>query len=59
MTFREDSQKTSTGHLPNALATIRNLAIGAFRKRGHANMAAGRRYHGRDDRRTLELYEYT
>lgn len=57
-TFREDAQKTSTGHLPNALAAIRNLAIGAFRKKGHANMAAGRRYYGRDDRRILELYGY-
>lgn len=58
VTFREDYQKTSAGHLPNVLAAIRNLAIGAFRKKGHANIAAGRRYYGRDDHRILELYGY-
>ena len=58
VTFREDAQKTRTGNQPNALAAIRNLVIGAFRKKGHANIAAGRRYYGRDDRRTLELYGY-
>lgn len=58
VTFREDAQKTSTGNQPNVLAAIRNLAIGAFRKKGHANIAAGRRYYGRDDHRILELYGY-
>jgi predicted transposase YbfD/YdcC len=57
-TFREDAQQTSTGNQPNALAAVRNLVIGAFRKKGHVNMAAGRRYYGRDDHRILELYGY-
>ena len=39
-------------------AGIRNLVIGAFRKKGHANIAAARRYYGRDDQRILALYEY-
>lgn len=58
VTFREDTQKTRTGNQPSALASVRNLVIGAFRKKGHANIAAGRRYYGRDDRRILELYGY-
>lgn len=58
VTFREDAQKTRTGNQPCARAAIRNLVTGAFRKKGHANVAAGRRYYGRDDRRILELYGY-
>lgn len=58
VTFREDAHKTRTGNQPGAHAAIRNLVTGAFRKKGHANIAAGRRYYGRDDRRILELYGY-
>lgn len=58
VTFREDAQKTRTGSQPNAHAGIRNLVIGAFRKKGHANIAAARRYYGRDDQRILALYGY-
>jgi predicted transposase YbfD/YdcC len=58
VTFREDAQRTRTGNQPNAHAGIRNLVIGAFRKRGHANIAHARRYYGRDDRRILALYGY-
>ena len=58
VTFREHAQRTRTGNQPNAHAGIRNLVIGAFRKRGHANIAHARRYHGRDDRRILALYGY-
>ena len=43
---------------PAALASIRNLAIGSFRKKGHANIAAARRHYGRDDQRILTLYGY-
>ncbi len=58
VTFREDAQKTRTGSQPNAHAGIRNLVTGAFRKKGHANIAAARRYYGRDDQRILALYGY-
>lgn len=58
VTFREDAQKTRTGNQPGALAAVRNLVIGAFRKKGHANIAAARRYYGRDDQRILALYGY-
>ena len=37
---------------------IRNLVTGAFRKKGHANTAASRRYYDRDEQRILALYGY-
>ena len=59
VTFGEDlSQKTRTGNQPNAHAGIRNLVMGAFRRKGHADTAAARRYYGRDDQRILALYGY-
>lgn len=58
VTFREDAQKTRTGSQPNAHAGIRNLVTGAFRRKGHANIAAARRYYGRDDQHILALYGY-
>jgi predicted transposase YbfD/YdcC len=58
VTFREDAQKTRTGSQPNAHAGIRNLVTGAFRRKGHANIAAARRYYGRDDHHILALYGY-
>lgn len=58
VTFREDAQKTRTGSQPNAHAGIRNLVTGAFRRKGHANIAAARRYYGRDDQNILALYGY-
>jgi predicted transposase YbfD/YdcC len=58
VTFREDAQRTRTGNQPNAHAGIRNLVTGAFRKKGHINIAAARRYYGRDDHRILALYGY-
>jgi hypothetical protein len=30
--------------------------MGAFRREGHANIAAARRYYSRDDQRILALY---
>ena len=58
-TFAEDLQRARTGNQPNAYAAIRNLAIGAFRRAGFANIAHARRYYGRDDQRILALYGYT
>jgi predicted transposase YbfD/YdcC len=58
-TFAEDLQRVRTGNQPNAHAAIRNLAIGAFRRVGFANIAHARRYYSRDDQRILALYGYT
>ena len=58
VTFREDAQKARTGSQPAAYAAIRNLAIGAARKAGFANIAHARRYYARDDQRILALYGY-
>jgi len=59
VTFREDAQKARTGNLPANCAALRNLAIGAARKAGFANIAHARRHYARDDRHILELYGYT
>jgi hypothetical protein len=58
VTFREDAQKARTGSQPAAYAAIRNLAIGAARKAGFANIAHARRHYARDDQRILALYGY-
>jgi hypothetical protein len=58
-TFSEDLQRVRTGNQPNAHAAIRNLATGAFRRAGFANIAHARRYYGRDDQLILSLYGYT
>ena len=58
VTFREDQQQVRTGNQPNAMAGIRNLVTGAFRRAGYANIAHARRYYGRDDHRILALYGY-
>ena len=34
ITFREDRQRVRTGNQPNAMAGIRNLVTGAFRRAG-------------------------
>jgi predicted transposase YbfD/YdcC len=59
VTFHEDAQRARTGSQPNSHAGIRNLVMGAFRRKGHANIASARRYYGRDDHRILALYGYT
>lgn len=42
-TFREDASKIRTGHGPENLATLRNLAINKLRDAGHRNIASGLR----------------
>ncbi|MGH8919353.1 MAG: ISAs1 family transposase [Actinomycetes bacterium] len=42
-TFAEDASKIHTGHGPENLATLRNLAINTLRAAGHRNIAAGLR----------------
>ncbi|WP_327286493.1 ISAs1 family transposase (plasmid) [Streptomyces sp. NBC_00597] len=43
-TFREDASKIRTGHAPENMATLRNLAINTVRTAGHQNVAAGLRH---------------
>jgi len=46
--LREDACRAATGNLPRALATLRNLAIGALRLAGWTNIASGLRKHARN-----------
>ncbi|MEU8926211.1 ISAs1 family transposase [Kitasatospora sp. NPDC048545] len=43
-TFAEDASKIRTGHGPDNMATLRNLAINTLRAAGHRNIAAGIRH---------------
>ncbi|MBO4252452.1 ISAs1 family transposase [Streptomyces griseorubiginosus] len=43
-TFAEDASKIRTGHGPENMSTLRNLAINALRAAGHRNIAAGIRH---------------
>ncbi|MEV7190150.1 ISAs1 family transposase [Kitasatospora sp. NPDC093102] len=43
-TFAEDASKIRTGHGPENMATLRNLAINTLRQHGHRNIAAGLRH---------------
>ncbi|MET9324991.1 ISAs1 family transposase [Streptomyces sp. NPDC003038] len=42
-TFAEDASKVRTGHGPENMATLQNLAINTLRDAGHHNIAAGLR----------------
>ena len=55
VTFAEDASQLRTGNAPRAMATWRNLAIGALRAAGENNIAAGLRRNARDVRRPLAL----
>ncbi|MEU2869773.1 hypothetical protein ABZ769_11265 [Streptomyces olivoreticuli] len=48
MTFGEDASRARTSGAPRAMASLRNLAIGALRLAGWDNIAEGLRHHGRD-----------
>jgi predicted transposase YbfD/YdcC len=54
-TFAEDPSQLRTGDAPRAMATWRNLAIGALRLGGVRNIAAALRHNARDARRPLAL----
>lgn len=43
VTFTEDASRIRTGHGPENMATLRNLAINKLRQHGHTNIAAGLR----------------
>ncbi|MEV6209069.1 ISAs1 family transposase [Kitasatospora sp. NPDC051914] len=42
--FAEDTSKIRTGHGPENMATLRNLAINTLRDHGHTSIAAGLRH---------------
>jgi len=54
-TFAEDASQLRTGSAPRAMATWRNLAIGALRLAGITNIAASLRHNARDAHRPLAL----
>ncbi|MET8480024.1 ISAs1 family transposase [Streptomyces clavifer] len=54
-TFAEDASQLRTGNAPRAMATWRNLAIGALKLAGVANIAAGLRRNARNPSRPLQL----
>ncbi|GAA1249363.1 ISAs1 family transposase [Streptomyces aureus] len=58
-TFAEDASQLRTGNAPRAMATWRNLAIGALRLAGTTNIAAGLRQNARDAHRPLTLLGIT
>ncbi|ANZ21623.1 hypothetical protein SNOUR_42680 [Streptomyces noursei ATCC 11455] len=55
VTFAEDASQIRTGNAPWAMATWRNLAIGAHKLNGVTNIAAGLRRAARDPYRPLAL----
>ncbi|WP_436847613.1 hypothetical protein [Streptomyces avermitilis] len=55
VTFAEDASQLRTGNTPRAMATCRNLAIGALRPTGARNIASAFRRAARDQTRPLVL----
>ncbi|WP_372412148.1 ISAs1 family transposase [Streptomyces luteireticuli] len=55
VTFAEDASQLRTGTAPRAMATWRNLAIGALRLAGKTNIASALRHNARDACRPLAL----
>jgi predicted transposase YbfD/YdcC len=53
VSYGEDASQIRTGSGPQAMATLRNLAIGILKTTGHTSIAAACRHHGRDATRTL------
>nr|WP_315974694.1 transposase [Streptomyces sp. 3211.6] len=54
-TIAEDASQLRTGNAPRAMATWRNLAIGALRLAGATNIAAALRHNARNTDRPLTL----
>ena len=55
VTYDEDRSQLRTGNAPRALASLRNLAIGALRHAGATNIAKALRWTGRDPNRALTI----
>ncbi|MET7717827.1 ISAs1 family transposase, partial [Streptomyces sp. NPDC005407] len=58
-TFAEDASQLRTGNAPRAMATWRNLAIGALRLTGATSIATALRRNARDPSRPLALLGLT
>jgi predicted transposase YbfD/YdcC len=58
-TFCEDASQLRTGNAPRAMATWRNLAIGALRIAGYRRIVAILRRNARDDTRPLAILAIT
>lgn len=54
VSYGEDASQIRTGSGPQAMATLRNLAIRILKTAGHSSIAAACRHHARDATRTLE-----
>ncbi len=54
-TFDEDRSQVRVGGAPQALATLRNLAISVLRLAGFTNIASGLRWMAFDHRRALQI----
>jgi hypothetical protein len=55
VTFDEDRSQVRSGHGPQVMATLRNLAISRLRLAGQRNIAAGLRWAGWDRSRAFAL----
>jgi predicted transposase YbfD/YdcC len=55
VTFAEDASQVRSGNAPRAMASLRNLAVGALRLAGSANIAAALRHNSRDPTRPLTI----
>ncbi len=53
--FEDEAGFARTGSAPRAMATFRNLAIGALKRTGVTNIAAALRRNARDPLRPLTL----
>ena len=58
-TYAEDASRVRTGTAPRAMASLRNLAIGALRLADQTNIAASLRHHTRDANRPLITFGIT
>jgi hypothetical protein len=59
VTYAETHSQVRTGNAPRAMATLRNLAIGALRLTGVGNIAQTIRHMSRDAARTLTVLNLT
>ncbi|HEY8987044.1 MAG TPA: ISAs1 family transposase [Streptomyces sp.] len=59
VTFAEDASQLRTGNAPRAMATWRNLTVGALRTAGVRGIAAALRGNARDPQRALALLGLT
>lgn len=58
-TFREDASRLQVANAPRAMASFRNLAIGALRLSGITNLAKATRHNARDANRPLPFIGIT